>query len=647
MGGSLQRIEVLLFGLMLLLGGLLAAAFSVVPPDRRVDMPEAAVPSEMHAPMPDSQAANVPWPSVPMWVPIMAERAVAPQLLLLIGSGGLLVIGIRRIIAQRQVLAARFGWRSFGKNRLPKLTITRPPQIDGSRWVARFRRCVSFVRQITRGIPRLMNSSQPLRWRSFGKSRLPKPATPQPHVCVARPADDCAALVVAALAEIWREQALASRIAWIDVQTAGHTERVIIGLDVNPADETALLCLPQRLAERYPAWRIAWRWRAQRGLPVLLVELHGQGEPPRHSPMLAALMTHGRDQVVRYHSFDLPGAGSGDLSRHLALIGPQAADAARECLTTLLFAHPPEALALVCLDTQQRLGLPAGVPHLLDAPGDTLATIAEVRRALRRGVARNGVRLLLLAIVEPDAAAYRALPGLLHALRRYAEVPVRLLIVQEHVPSEGREACALLPTLDVARVARWSNAGHTLSGRPTLLDLHTARTQLSTLPPRAGGLPPVLWDAAAPAPTVPSTVSWLDLPDTPNNDPLAERLAHAIGLRQAPPHAVAPQASVAEPSGIWPNGAGLNNTQIAALVERLLSDPSILAATPPGVTKGRLARMLPPEQRNASEALFQWLDRAGVLHEPTSEALRRREPRLLQTTDRDWIAARLQETRPL
>jgi hypothetical protein len=72
----------------------------------------------------------------------------------------------------------------------------------------------------------------------------------------------------------------------------------------------------------------------------------------------------------------------------------------------------------------------------------------------------------------------------------------------------------------------------------------------------------------------------------------------------------------------------------------------IVQANPPGVTRGRLATLLPPERRGAATSLMSWLDASGVLADPRDETLRWREPRLIRRPEPDWIAARLGETPP-
>lgn len=75
------------------------------------------------------------------------------------------------------------------------------------------------------------------------------------------------------------------------------------------------------------------------------------------------------------------------------------------------------------------------------------------------------------------------------------------------------------------------------------------------------------------------------------------------------------------------------------MAQRLLSDPTICAAAPPGLTKRRLAVLLPERERQRAHELFERLDDAGALAPPKSEALRWREPRPLTIDDAAALAA--------
>jgi hypothetical protein len=138
------------------------------------------------------------------------------------------------------------------------------------------------------------------------------------------------------------------------------------------------------------------------------------------------------------------------------------------------------------------------------------------------------------------------------------------------------------------------------------------------------------------------------LAETPATSPLAHALDRILALAREPSTATgattglagAGDADVADSP--WPAGPGrMRPGEVATLVERLLSDPAIVAATPPGVTKGRLRGLVEP---GLAEPLLAWLDAAGVLAEPSRPELRWREPRPLREREPDVIADRLRRT---
>jgi hypothetical protein len=89
----------------------------------------------------------------------------------------------------------------------------------------------------------------------------------------------------------------------------------------------------------------------------------------------------------------------------------------------------------------------------------------------------------------------------------------------------------------------------------------------------------------------------------------------------------------------------LSVERLAAIATMLATAPSIVAVVPPGVTKGRIAALLPPDERRYAGTVMEALDRAGVLVEPRAEALRWREPRPFCRDDCDWIVAQVRSSR--
>lgn len=87
--------------------------------------------------------------------------------------------------------------------------------------------------------------------------------------------------------------------------------------------------------------------------------------------------------------------------------------------------------------------------------------------------------------------------------------------------------------------------------------------------------------------------------------------------------------------------SGITPERLADIVACILAAPSINTATPPGVTKGRLAALLAPGEREFAQSLMLRFDQACVLTEPRAESLRWREPRRFITGDIDWILAQI------
>jgi hypothetical protein len=94
----------------------------------------------------------------------------------------------------------------------------------------------------------------------------------------------------------------------------------------------------------------------------------------------------------------------------------------------------------------------------------------------------------------------------------------------------------------------------------------------------------------------------------------------------------------------WPGWPGVADAgELEQIMERILHATTLWAAHPPGLTRGRLAQVLPDPFKARATVLLRWFDAAGILVEPRDEALRWREPRPLATMDRTLIAARLSD----
>jgi hypothetical protein len=120
-------------------------------------------------------------------------------------------------------------------------------------------------------------------------------------------------------------------------------------------------------------------------------------------------------------------------------------------------------------------------------------------------------------------------------------------------------------------------------------------------------------------------------------DTLAQALLQALG--RLPIATSAPAHPPAASHYLGP--ANMSVEQVEQLIRHLLTNPQIVSATPPGLTKSRLAACLPTNVRQHAAAMMLWFDQAGILHDPRSEALRYREPRMFCQPDLEWIMARL------
>lgn len=123
-----------------------------------------------------------------------------------------------------------------------------------------------------------------------------------------------------------------------------------------------------------------------------------------------------------------------------------------------------------------------------------------------------------------------------------------------------------------------------------------------------------------------------------NNDMHDTLVSCLMGALSAPASDDAPGAAPEAHAGV----PDLPPARLAAVVALLAAAPAVVAATPPGVSKGRITALLLPEERRHGGALMALLDRAGVLVEPRSEALRWREPRPFCSTDTSWIVQQVQ-----
>lgn len=129
-------------------------------------------------------------------------------------------------------------------------------------------------------------------------------------------------------------------------------------------------------------------------------------------------------------------------------------------------------------------------------------------------------------------------------------------------------------------------------------------------------------------------------------DSLINALMRALQSAPAMPVDFADNAVLSSPSTAPSpsESSALSVERLETIVAQLATAPTITAVTPPGVTRGRISAILPPEERHHAALIMERLDRAGVLVEPRSEALRWREPRPFRSDDIDWIVAQVRST---
>jgi hypothetical protein len=469
-------------------------------------------------------------------------------------------------------------------------------------------------------------------------------------------------IVASALAAAWRALELRSPVTALDADLATPEMRAL--LDANPADEGRLLALPDQIAREQPGWQVRWQGGTlaitPHATPDSTALLHPSSLIPH--PFLLPALRHGRGgRVTRYHPLGWPGDDAS--GAHLGVYGASAIRMLHAGLIELLATTPPDRLALTVVGDPARAAIYAGMPHVVPPPGDGPAACAALGRALRKGVAR-GVRPLVLAAIEPDDATLAAIAALIGQLRQRPGANVHLLVAQRRLSLIGRELYTWLPALISAEgigEARWlpggcwprrgrarlMTRGGVIEGIPHLLDDGNAIAALAGFRTSAGPLPPTLWEAPSPLaaePRVPTRGKGEPaLEDHAfSTDPLAIRLARALDpqpIHEPEPIAAPPTTDDLSP---WPTGpGGLSPTRVGAIIEQLLAASEITEARPPGVTKGRLAALLPPEERSRAGELMAWLDAAGILADPRDERVRWREPRPLRSNDVDLMRERL------
>lgn len=683
MGGSSHRIEILLIGVVLLLGSAFAAGASLLP--HGTPLFAVTLEAEPFA----SQREGFAWPAPDLRAYASRASAAARDLRavalarpeLAAGAGLLLAVGVvARIVGRRLTLGACA--------RAVRRSARAAAGIAGGHKVRPYEHCRNALHRLRRAALRVATAMQQRATPSPAVAVAPlvvdiatplpaAPATPGALEVAAIPdemptltlpaargcsPDELAQAVAAALTREWQARGLRSPVVALDVEAARDSGRARVTLDADPCGERELCALPDHLARANDGWSVRWRGGT---LEVVTPPVVAAGA--ESGPLLVPALQHGRrGRLCRYVTLGWPGAR--DAAAHMGFYGARAAEALHACMASLLYAYPPEALALAVIERGQMSPLYAAAPHAVALPGSPRAALAALDRALLRGAARGPARRLVLACIDPDETLLAGVARLVARAQEHPGAPLTVLLAQTQLLPQGRELYALLPACITAGgagdpallpgrggwpcrgAARLVIGDQHASGTPHLLGESGVRAALAALAAGPRGLPPVLWDTVATAPPdrAPAPVWDCGLPADAADDPLAARLARAFSGHEAsgeaPPVIPSAEAHARSP---WPAGPGtMSPAELAALISRILVEPAIIAATPPGLTKRRLAALLPPAARQHAAELMAWLDAAGLLEAPRDESLRWREPRRLRDADPESIAAQLRRMSP-
>jgi hypothetical protein len=107
------------------------------------------------------------------------------------------------------------------------------------------------------------------------------------------------------------------------------------------------------------------------------------------------------------------------------------------------------------------------------------------------------------------------------------------------------------------------------------------------------------------------------------------------------------EVAVLEPEeiSIWPAGPGrMRPADVAFLIEQIRSSPIVQTGDEPGVTRRRIAQLLPEDLAEYSRQLIYWLDQAGALVAPAVPTEPFRNPRCLHDASDEVLAAQLAAT---
>ncbi|MBU6332818.1 MAG: hypothetical protein KGS47_00325 [Chloroflexi bacterium] len=297
------------------------------------------------------------------------------------------------------------------------------------------------------------------------------------------------------------------------------------------------------------------------------------------------------------------------IRRHLIVAGPYAARLVADWLASLAQSLAMEHLAFSACGAPMLTESAHAWPHWIDPPGDADATIAHIDRLVRRGLTRRPWRPALLILGDLSDAQWEQIPAL---AARARGAPLHFILLQPPIDLHPIPAPFVHVQSHADRTATVCCGTQRLRGRPAI--------------------PPIAQQPLAPTAVLP--VMWQVVAQSMPPGSHARAAGRSESVAAMPP----PQRAD------WPGWPGVADAgELEQIVERILHATTLWAAHPPGLTRGRLAQVLPDPFKARATVLLRWFDAAGILVEPRDEALRWREPRPLATMDRTLIAARLSD----
>jgi hypothetical protein len=519
-------------------------------------------------------------------------------------------------------------------------------------------------------------------------------------------AEDLAYEVAAAIGNVWAEWGIASQVLALDTRVGRGKGRVLVTIDVLPDEEARFGELPAVLEARQPAWKVRWQ-SAGRGTAMLAIDVSARGERPVGGPMLIPALAHGKGNgtlrfvpLATVNHLGIYGSGATQTLHAIltSLLYTQPPDALAVAMwdtgqITPLYrgvAHlvpPPEELDRVTRaatppfdGTEQARDVRPVLLVVIEPEAVQLAALTAMLQRLRSQPTSTVHLILVQEHLRPEGQElYALLPALVSGVGRG---DASLLSGQHEWPNSGR--------------ARLLCQGMRMEGHARGIDEGAAGALLAPLRRQVLDLPPVLWemDRSCVAPTTQATaasetarqsnnlvaapasdgggeqsmvvampadrsVASLRSGEDASHDWLRglldrDQQATAIdlgGVERAVLAAQRPDVAITTPARAngWPDGpAPLSSNDLAALVERMLTSPVVIAGQDDqrGLSKRRIAELLSLSQARAravADILMVWFDQAGIL-EPPRQPGRLHHPRMPAATDLDAIAAKLRAT---